>query len=124
MVRIDKQKIGSWGEEQACSFLVCEGYKILERNFRLSKNEVDIIAKDKEGVLAFIEVKTREYNDGSAERADDLKKQAIVKRVAIHYCLTHEIDVDRTRMKLEHISVYRNNGQSKFEIRKFGLDVK
>jgi putative endonuclease len=118
---MNKKELGDWGEEQACSFLVQQDYEILERNFRLSKNEIDIIARDKEGVLSFVEVKTREYNDGSAERADDLKKQAIIKKVAIHYCLTHEIDIDRTPMKLEHISVYYNNGRDNVEIRKFVL---
>ena len=120
-MRMNKKELGDWGEEQACSFLVQQDYEILERNFRLSKNEIDIIARDKEGVLSFVEVKTREYNDGSAERADDLKKQAIIKKVAIHYCLTHEIDIDRTPMKLEHISVYYNNGRDNVEIRKFVL---
>ncbi len=42
----------------ACQYLADLGYQIIERNWRYSKAEIDIIAKDQE-VLVFIEVKTR-----------------------------------------------------------------
>lgn len=46
------------GEDFACEFLRKKGYKILERNFRRSYAEIDIIGI-KENTLVFIEVKTR-----------------------------------------------------------------
>lgn len=46
------------GEEAACEYLKKQGYRILERNFRKSYGEIDIIAQ-KEEVIVFIEVKTR-----------------------------------------------------------------
>lgn len=49
------------GENAACSYLSKKGYKILERNFRKSYGEIDIIAK-KDNILIFIEVKTRSSN--------------------------------------------------------------
>ena len=52
--------IGRKGEELARIYLESKGYKILELNWRFSKAEIDIIAKDKE-VLVFVEVKTRSY---------------------------------------------------------------
>lgn len=58
-----KQKLGKKAEESACNFLVEKGYEILERNWRFSKAEIDIIAKDKiSDTLVFIEVKSRSYN--------------------------------------------------------------
>lgn len=50
--------VGNKGEDLACEYLKKQGYKILERNFRIRGGEIDIIAKDKE-YLVFIEVKTR-----------------------------------------------------------------
>lgn len=52
--------LGSFGEKQACDFLIQRGYKILENNFRHKHFEIDIIALDeKEDELVFVEVKTR-----------------------------------------------------------------
>ena len=50
--------IGKKGEKIAVEYLTSLGYSILERNWRYSKAEIDIIAKDKE-ILVFVEVKTR-----------------------------------------------------------------
>ncbi len=49
---------GKMGEDLVCNFLAEKGYNILERNFHSRWGEVDIIA-EAEGVLAFVEVKTR-----------------------------------------------------------------
>ncbi len=49
---------GNYGEDLACIFLKRNGYKIIDRNFRIQGGEIDIIARDKE-YLVFVEVKTR-----------------------------------------------------------------
>lgn len=51
-------EIGNKGEDLAIEFLISKGFKILERNWRYGKAEIDIIAQD-EYALVFIEVKTR-----------------------------------------------------------------
>lgn len=48
---------GRDGENEAVTYLIREGWAILERNFRSRRGEIDIIAESS-GVLAFIEVKT------------------------------------------------------------------
>ena len=53
------QAVGNLGEQTAADYLVKQGYRILERNFRSRGGEVDIVAKDRQGCIAFIEVKTR-----------------------------------------------------------------
>ena len=50
--------IGKQGEQLATEYLVSQQYKILEKNFRYKKAEIDIIAL-KNNTLAIIEVKTR-----------------------------------------------------------------
>lgn len=52
------KQVGDSGEELACEFLKKQGYKILERNFRIRGGEIDIVAMDK-NYLVFVEVKTR-----------------------------------------------------------------
>lgn len=53
-----QQDIGNKGEELAQAYLKEKGYQILAVNWRCSKAEIDIIAKDGED-LVFVEVKTR-----------------------------------------------------------------
>jgi len=56
---------GQQGEQIAADFLKNNGYSILEMNFKNNSGrrlgEIDIISKDKNGELVFVEVKTREY---------------------------------------------------------------
>ena len=54
------RRVGNRGENFAAGILEDSGYMILERNYRSrSGEEIDIIAT-KDGVLHFIEVKTRQ----------------------------------------------------------------
>jgi putative endonuclease len=50
--------LGKNGEDLACNLIILKGYKILERNWRYKKAEIDIICK-KYDTLIFVEVKTR-----------------------------------------------------------------
>lgn len=102
-----KRGIGKWGEGQAALFLIRQGYTIVWKNFRWSRYEIDIIAQDtKSDTLCFVEVKTRVSGQGSAERSVERRKQKRIQRVALHYCLLHEIDIDRTAIRFEVVSVY------------------
>ena len=51
-------EFGRKGEDVAASWLVRQGFSIIARNWRYGRYEVDLIA-GREGVLHFIEVKTR-----------------------------------------------------------------
>jgi putative endonuclease len=50
--------LGIEGEKIAAAYLAAQGYRIVQRNYRFHRNEIDIIAYDAQ-VLCFIEVKTR-----------------------------------------------------------------
>lgn len=54
--------LGERGERIAARFLRAQGYRILHRNVRLGKYEIDIIAQEADTV-AFVEVKTRTEAD-------------------------------------------------------------
>ena len=53
-----KSQLGQLGENIACRYLVENGFKIIERNFRQKWGEIDIIAKSPDKTLVFLEVKT------------------------------------------------------------------
>lgn len=71
--------LGDVGEKQACDFLIQQGYKIIENNFRHKHLEIDIIALDeKEDELVFVEVKTRS-NISFAEIEAQVTQQQLVR---------------------------------------------
>ena len=51
-------QLGITSEQTAATFLHQHGYRILARNFRIGRKEIDIVAR-KSDVIAFIEVKAR-----------------------------------------------------------------
>ncbi len=55
---MDREELGKFGENVTAYYLEKKGYKILRRNFRVKGGEIDIIA-EKDGIIAFVEVKTR-----------------------------------------------------------------
>jgi len=52
-----KSEIGKLGENLACEYLKNNRYFIIERNFRRPWGELDIVARQKDGTLVFVEVK-------------------------------------------------------------------
>lgn len=115
MSQTEKQKTGKWGEDIAASFLVDKGYEIIERNFSIpKKGEIDIIAWHEKKyfgqTLCFVEIKTRGSHDGSAERSVGKKKLQSLFFAANVYCNSNKIDIDRTAIQFEQVSIYVLNG--------------
>jgi putative endonuclease len=81
--------IAKLGEDKACEYLKKLGFKILERNYRKTYGEIDIIAIDK-NVLTFIEVKTRTSDQfGSPLDAITYWKLKSLIKTAQYYKMTH-----------------------------------
>lgn len=84
--------LGKKGEEIAAIYLSGKGYKIIERNWRTGKDEIDIIAS-KDNFLIIVEVKTRSSNlFGEPEESVDDKKQRFLIRAADEYVNQKEVD--------------------------------
>ncbi len=80
---------GKIGEDVAVKFLRRRGYEIIERNYRGSRYEVDIIAREG-GVLSFVEVKTRAPGKSlSGAESINREKQRRIAQAAQHYLMTH-----------------------------------
>ena len=76
---------GNKGEDEACTFLEGNGCRILERNFRSRRGEIDIIAED-EGTMVFVEVKYRKSTgSGQPYEAVTGSKQRTICHTADFY---------------------------------------
>lgn len=76
------QEAGARGEDIACRYLWKRGFRLLRRNFRGWRGEIDLIA-EKGGRLHFIEVKTRTSDSlGRPEDRVDAGKQARLRTTA------------------------------------------
>ena len=76
---------GKKGEDLAKEYLVKQGYKIIERNYRSKMGEIDIIAKDGE-YTCFVEVRLRKNNSfGSpADSINEGKRRRIIKTAQLY----------------------------------------
>lgn len=115
MPKTEKQLTGKWGEDVACRFLEERGYNVVDRNFQVRMGEIDIIAwhekKHFGRTLCFIEVKTRGYGLGSAERATGREKLQRIFAAAKYYCKSNHLSIDATPIQFEQVSVYGTPGK-------------
>lgn len=73
---------GRLGEDAAAEYLLSRGYRILRRNYRSRRAEIDIVAR-KEGVLVFVEVKARRGSSfGEPEEAVTREKLRRIRSAA------------------------------------------
>ncbi|MEK7812659.1 MAG: YraN family protein, partial [Candidatus Desantisbacteria bacterium] len=83
----ERINLGRYGEGKAANYLIKQGMKILEKNYRCGYGEVDIIANDRD-TLVFVEVKTRTTSTYlSPFLAVNKHKQVQISKVALHYLL-------------------------------------
>ena len=108
MPATEKQLVGRLGEDLAADYLEKEGYKIVDRNVHKGKNEIDIIASDKDYFI-FVEVKTRtcRYPESSGygipARAVDADKRKNTVAAVRSYLATKYID---KQPRIDVIEVY------------------
>lgn len=103
---------GDAGEKFAADFLrkSC-GMKILCRNFRVGKDEIDLVARDGK-TLVFIEVKTRSENDSrGAVFAVDARKKTALRRAANAYLRGLRERPDSTRLDVVEVYVRESSGE-------------
>lgn len=106
---------GKKGENLATEYLMQKGYRIMQRNVTFKKNEIDIIAIDKNEIV-FVEVKERATDMfGSPYEKVNKKKQELIIKVADNYIIRNNINlearfdivsivnIDSEEPKIEHI---------------------
>ena len=84
-----KDDLGRRGENLAADHLTASGYEIVERNWRCTQGEIDIVAS-KDNEIVFVEVKTRtSVAFGHPLEAITVAKLARLRRLAGAWCQAH-----------------------------------
>lgn len=84
-----RRQLGNWGEERAARYLRTQGYEIIERNWRCTTGELDLIAWESKQ-LVFVEVRTRRGRlYGTPEESVTPTKQAKLIKLAQIYMQEH-----------------------------------
>ena len=106
------QSIGKKGEDQAVEFLKEKGYKILERNYRFKKSEVDLICQ-KEDLLIFVEVKARRSKTyGYPESFVSANQQKAIIRASQEYVIANSWKRD---IRFDIVAILELKGRSEVE---------
>jgi len=84
--------LGAKGEHLAEAYLRKNGFRILARNYRFQRAEIDLIVQEGNEIV-FVEVKTRSNDHyGSGEEAVTAKKQAQIRKAAEGYITQHSVE--------------------------------
>lgn len=96
---------GKMAEELGAAWLAKKGYKLLEKNYRYSHSEIDLIMTN-EGLLIFVEVKFRSGTGfGYAEEFVDQTKRALIIKAAENYI--YQIDWHKD-IRFDILAVYKD----------------
>ena len=109
---MNRRRLGASYEEAAARYLIYQKVRILERNYRTSRGEIDIIAQDEE-LLIFVEVKYRRNADyGYPWEAVSFAKQKKICQAARQYCsarkLSSQVRYDVISICGQEIEWYKN----------------
>ena len=88
--REDHCAAGRRGESHALDYLRAKGYRLVARNFRSGRGEIDLIVDAPDGSLVFVEVKSnRSSASGRPLERVDGRKVRRLQRLAQRYCIAH-----------------------------------
>lgn len=100
-----KQQLGKEGEEIATAHLISKGYKILARNYRSGRAEIDIIASIEDWIV-IVEVKTRETDKyGNPEESIGTGKVNMLAQGAEDFLLDRDL---HNNVRYDVISIIKN----------------
>ena len=101
---VEHNELGKWGEDEAALYLEDEGYVIIDRDWKIGKRDLDILALSPDGkTLAVVEVKTRSGDEyQQPEEAVDGRKMRNLAIAANAYVKEHQVDKE---LRFDIISV-------------------
>lgn len=101
----DKDELGRAGEERAARYFLDDGFTLVDRNWRGSAGEIDIVAVDTHHVVV-VEVKTRRGEGfGHPFEAIDSRKRARLWRLACEWIASHRDLAQGRTLRIDAIAV-------------------
>ena len=86
-----KIELGKSGEALIAEYLGKKGYLIIDRNWRIKGGEIDLIASSPEGVIVFVEVKTRNGFEIPADKIVLSQQKLRIMKSAHAYIVRYNI---------------------------------
>jgi putative endonuclease len=84
-MKTEKQQLGIWGEDLVASYYKEHGYRIIARNVRHGRGELDLICS-KDSILYSVEIKTRRsLVFGYPEESINSRKRARLMRLTAEF---------------------------------------
>jgi putative endonuclease len=88
---MNRQSLGYAGEDAAAALLSSKGLRIISRNWRRHRLEIDIVAEEGD-TLVFVEVKARSSTErGEPLQAVNAAKRSALGRAATAYLAEHNL---------------------------------
>ena len=111
-----RQNLGRQGENIACEYLKSTGHTILERNWRSSHREIDIISIGADGIH-FVEVKTRQQNVQAPpqENVNKAKQKRIVSAALGYLNTAQRLPRKDLECFFDVVAITFENGQANVE---------
>jgi putative endonuclease len=82
-------RVGGDKERLACTYLEKSGLRLLDRNYRCRRGEIDLVMRDAD-ILVFVEVRFRASSRfGTPAETVDIRKQRRLAAAAAHYLQRH-----------------------------------
>ena len=111
-----RKETGDLGEKLAAAFLEERGYKVLEKNYRCPRGEIDIVARQAD-TLVFVEVRTKKsLCFGSPEESITPVKMARLRAAAAHYGQAHEGLPPQRRIDVVAIEMNKRGKATRIEL--------
>jgi putative endonuclease len=117
----ERLKLGRLGEQLAFEKIKRLGYKCIERNYRCSLGEIDLIAKDGD-CLVFIEIKTRKGRTlAYAKEAVTPRKIRQISKAALAYMKSNNCCDAKSRFDVIAINI--SGGREEMEVIKDAFEL-
>ncbi len=110
---VSTRSAGNRGEAAVADYLRKRGYRLLAGQWRCRFGEIDLIARDGQGLLCFVEVKLRSnLQMGLPREYVDGRKQARLRTAAALYMSVKDLDEPA---RFDVAEVYDENGALRVE---------
>ena len=111
-----RREVGRLGEEAAIAALQASGYRIVEKNVRLRRGELDVVAEE-HGVIVFVEVKSRRTAlFGTPAEAVTARKQRALVGLAAAYLTRRALAERPCRFDVAEVWLGRDGRPARVEI--------